>query len=138
MRRTRARAAAAETTTPSSSSSSDSRNVVELPYEIWERIIARIVRSEKFASYVEYVEHDTPEHYVMRLRGIDEEKLERVLISNIRDANYAAMLARQANDFRAKRCGKTKSRHSAARVKRFDAFWTDQSGEMCVERGGRR
>ena len=88
-------------------------DAVELPYEIWERIIARIVRSEKFASYVEYVEHDTPEHYLMRLRGIDEEKLERVLISNIRDANYAAMLARQANDFRAKRCGKTISARSS-------------------------
>ena len=106
MRVTRARTAA-ETTTTTPSSSSDSPDVVELPYEIWERIIARIIRSEKFASYNEYVEHDTPEHYLMRLRGIDEEKLERVLISNIRDANYAAMLARQANDFRAKRCGKT-------------------------------
>ena len=142
MRRTRARAAAAETTTPSSSSSSDSRNVVELPYEIWERIIARIIRSERFGSYVQY---DSFGVYRAKVRGpvrlydiVWEELDRRVPISDVRGANYAARITKLANNFRAKRCGKTKSRHSAARVKRFDAFWTDQSGEMCVERGGRR
>jgi hypothetical protein len=104
MRGRRARTAAEATTMPSS----DSRDVVELPYEIWESIIARIIRSEKFGSYVEY---DSTRLYRAKVRGLHEivwEKLEsRMWMQEAEVVNYQAKLAKLANDVRAKRCGKT-------------------------------
>ena len=140
MRVTRARASDETTTVPSSSS--DSRDVVELPYEIWERIIARIIRSEKWDKEVgSYVQYHSSWLHRARVRwphGIVWEEVERRMGKQEAEVqNYEASTTKLANVIRAKRCGR-QSRRSAARVKRFDASWTDQSGEMCVERRGRR
>ncbi len=97
MRRTRARAAA-----------ENSRDVVELPYEIWERIIARIIRSEEFSSYVQY---DSTGLYRVKVRGPHEivwEKLDRhVGVDEVAVANEEGRITSLANESRAKRCGKT-------------------------------
>jgi len=104
MRRTRARASGK--TTPSSSS--DYRDVVELPYDIWERIIARIIRSEEFSSYVQY---DSTGLYRVKVRGPHEivwEKLDRhVGVDEVAVANEEGRITSLANESRAKRCGKT-------------------------------
>ena len=112
MRVTRARAAAETTMMPSSSS--DSRDVVELPYEIWERIIARIIRSEKWDKEVgSYVQYHSSWLHRARVRGPhgivwESEKLERCMgLEEVSHANHEAKLARMANVARAKRCGKT-------------------------------
>ena len=106
MRVTRARAAAETTMMPSSSS--DSRDVVELPYEIWERIIARIIRSEEFGSYVQY---DKTRLYRVKVRGLHEivwEEVERRMGKQEAEVqNYEASTTKLANVIRAKRCGKT-------------------------------
>ena len=90
------------------SSSSDSRDVVELPYDIWERIIARIIRSEEFGSYVQY--HKTKLCRV-KVRGPHEiiwEDLDRhVGMDEMAVANEEARITSLANESRAKRCGKT-------------------------------
>ena len=97
MRRKRARAAA-----------ENSSDVVELPYEIWERIIARIIRSEEFGSYVQY---DKTRRYRVKVRGLHEivwEELEsRMGKQEAEVQNYEASTTKLANVIMAKRCGKT-------------------------------
>ena len=92
------------------SSSSDSRDVVELPYEIWERIIARIIRSEEFGSYVEYI-YVGFRLYRVKVRGpheIDWEELDRdVGVDEVAVAKEEARIIKLDNDSMAKRCGKT-------------------------------
>ena len=109
MRVTRARAAAETTTMPSSSS--DSRDVVELPYDIWERIIARIIRSEKFGSYVQYDSFGVCRAKVrepMWVYDIVWEELDRrAPISDVRGAHEEARIIKLANIIRAKRRART-------------------------------
>ena len=106
MRRKRARAAGKMMP----SSSSDSRDVVELPYEIWERIIARIIRPEEFGSYVEYI-YVGFRLYRVKVRGpheIDWEELDRdVRVDEVAVAKEEARIIKLDNDSMAKRCGKT-------------------------------
>ena len=106
MRRKRARAAGKMMP----SSSSDSRDVVELPYEIWERIIARIIRPEEFGSYVEYI-YVGFRLYRVKVRGpheIDWEELDRdVGVDEVAVAKEEARIIKLDNDSMAKRCGKT-------------------------------
>ena len=89
------------TDAPASSSSPSSAPVVQLPIEIWESIIARIVRSEAFAPYVAY------DPRALYPGGYLAPHVHRAIVQKEREARSRNKDAIAVNWVKATRCGET-------------------------------
>ena len=86
---------------PSSSSSSSATPVVELPTEIWETIVARIVRSETFRPYYGY------DPNALYPGGLLAPNAHRAIAQEEHQARWRNERAVAVNGAKATRCGET-------------------------------